>query len=224
MTRLAPFALLCSLLVACATAVPTVPNEREILALLAEAEQIESLRRALPQPAPGMSRRAELELHLENQKRLEGRLETYLARVKEYMDRTGDPRAARLWANEHLRLGDAYMNVLSRYERAIEMYQRALSVDPANEEARKRIDLAQSRRFVSIDAFAGIRDGMSESDVESRLGQPREDWIKHVRQDQRLFSVWIYPRSDGAAAAVYFDNGIVYHTNWNAAVSTEVDP
>ena len=49
------------------------------------------------------------------------------------------------------------------------------------------------------------------------MGLPREDWIKQVVQNNRIFSVWIYPKSDAGAAAIYFDNGVVYHTNWNAA-------
>ena len=54
-------------------------------------------------------------------------------------------------------------------------------------------------------------------DVRGLVGLPREDWIKQVVQNSRVYSVWIYPREDGGAAAVYFDNGVVYHTNWNAA-------
>ena len=49
------------------------------------------------------------------------------------------------------------------------------------------------------------------------VGLPREDWIKQVVQNNRVYSVWIYPKEDGGASAIYFDNGIVYHTNWNAA-------
>jgi len=45
----------------------------------------------------------------------------------------------------------------------------------------------------------------------------REDWIKQVIQKNRAYSVWIYPKRDGGASAIYFDNGVVYHTNWNAA-------
>jgi hypothetical protein len=36
-------------------------------------------------------------------------------------------------------------------------------------------------------------------------------------QNNRVYSVWIYPKEDGGASAIYFDNGVVYHTNWNAA-------
>ncbi|HVR43860.1 MAG TPA: hypothetical protein VMS56_10510 [Thermoanaerobaculia bacterium] len=202
---------------ACATALPTRPNDREWTSLWAEYQTVESLRRVLPQPPPGASRSEHVEIHLRNQQRLEPTLAPLLGRLREYHGRTGDPRAARLLANERIRLGDAYMSLLARYERAIELYRSALAVDPDNDDARRRLNMAQSRRFVSMDDFASVRAGMSEREVASRLGTPREDWIKHARQDDRLYSVWIFPREDGGAAAVYFDDGIVYHVNWNAA-------
>jgi len=58
---------------------------------------------------------------------------------------------------------------------------------------------------------------MKEDQVRQFIGLPREDWIKQVVQNGRVYSVWIYPKEDGGAAAVYFDNSVVYHTNWNAA-------
>ncbi|HEY0592758.1 MAG TPA: tetratricopeptide repeat protein [Thermoanaerobaculia bacterium] len=215
------------LLAACATrppGLPTQPNEKEWAALQAEYDTIQSLRAALPQPPAGATRRDLIDLHLQSQKQLEPRLEPFLARVREYLDRTGDARAARLLANEWIRLGDAYGNVLARHDRAIELYRRAAQIDPANTAVQARIDQAERRRYVSMDDFAGIRSGMREAEVERRIGIPREDWIKHLREGDRLFSVWIYPRSDGGAAAVYFENGVVYHTNWNAAAPGQASP
>ncbi|HEU5163062.1 MAG TPA: tetratricopeptide repeat protein [Thermoanaerobaculia bacterium] len=209
-----------ALLAGCATSaprLPTAPNEREWTALQSEYDAIASLRSALPQPPAGATRRQVLELHLENQKQLEPRLEAFLGRAREYLDRTGDARAARLLANEWIRLGDSYVAVLARHDRAIELYRRAAQIDPSNSAVQARIENAERRRYVSMDDFAAIRSGMREAEVERRMGIPREDWIKHLREGERLFSVWIYPRSDGGAAAVYFENGIVYHTNWNAA-------
>ncbi len=215
------------LLAACATTapgLPTQPNAAEWAALQAEYDAIQSLRAALPQPQAAATRREMIEVHLANQKQLEPRVEAFLGRAREYLDRTGDARAARLIANEWIRVGDSYMNVLARYERAIDLYRRAAQIDPSNSAVQARIDLAERRRFVSMDDFAGIRSGMREAEVERKIGIPREDWIKHLREGNRLFSVWIYPRSDGGAAAVYFENGVVYHTNWNAAAPGPASP
>ena len=65
--------------------------------------------------------------------------------------------------------------------------------------------------------FATVKTGMKEEEVRRIVGVPREDWIKQVVQNKRVYSVWIYPKADGGASAVYFDNGVVYHTNWNAS-------
>jgi hypothetical protein len=58
---------------------------------------------------------------------------------------------------------------------------------------------------------------MREPEVQALVGDPREDWIRQKIEGSRVFSVWIYPRRDGGAAAVYFEGGVVYHTNWDAA-------
>ena len=202
----------------CATAaLPTQPNDREWNELVGAWHRLEAARRALPQPPAGASRTETIQTHLENQKRLAREVDQFVDRTGEYYRRTGDPRAARLLANEKLRLGDTYTMVLSRHERAVELYREALALDPSLAEANERIAIAEAKRLVSMDGFASIRDGMREADVAARIGVPREDWIKHLRQDGRLYSVWIYVRPDGGAAAIYFEDGIVYHTNWNAA-------
>jgi tetratricopeptide (TPR) repeat protein len=143
----------------------------------------------------------------------------FIAKAEEYIHRTGDPRAIRILAIEKILLGDQYMNVLSRYDAAIELYRAALEIEPGNPDAQERIRLADERRYVNMAAFAKIKQGMKEQDVQTIVGLPREDWIKQVVQKNRVYSVWIYPKADGGASAIYFDNGIVYHTNWNAAVA-----
>jgi hypothetical protein len=109
------------------------------------------------------------------------------------------------------------MGVLSRYESAIDRYREALELQPDSVDAQQRIAMANEKRYVSMTNFANVKTGMKEDAVQRLIGLPREDWIKQVVQNSRVYSVWIYPKSDAGAAAVYFDNGVVYHTNWNAA-------
>ena len=145
----------------------------------------------------------------------------FLDKLHEYHDRTRDPRATPILAREKIIVGDDYMNLLARYDRAIDFYRAALEIDPASQEAQQKLALAESRRFVSMSAFATVKRGMKEQEVRTLIGVPREDWIKQVVQNSRVYSVWIYPKSDGGASAVYFDNGVVYHTNWNAAAAPQ---
>ena len=207
------------LLAACAPAgPPNRPNDREWSLLTADYQWIEGLR-ASAKPVPGgASRKEQIEVALENQRKIEPIYNTFVDKLSEYHERTGDPRAAKLLAREKIILGDEYMNVLSRYERALDLYRRALELDPGNSDALARIALAERRRYVVMESFAAVKKGMKEDEVRRLVGSPREDWIRQVVQNNRVYSVWIYPKADGGASAVYFDNGVVYHTNWNAAV------
>jgi len=208
------------LLAACTPAgPPTKPNDREWSLLSADYQWIQTLRDAQKAPPANAPRKAQIEAALENQQKLAAPYNAFIAKVEEYYERTTDPRAAALLAREKILLGDNYMNVLSRYEKALEMYRKALEFEPENADAQARIALVAKRRYVDMNAFAGVKTGMNEDTVRKAVGSPREDWIKQVVQNNRVYSVWIYPKADGGASAIYFDNGVVYHTNWNAAAS-----
>jgi tetratricopeptide (TPR) repeat protein len=216
MRNLLILALLATL--ACAPAgSPNRPSDREWALLTADYQWIQTLRNAQKRPSPTASRREQIETLLENHRKLEPAYVPFMDKTRDYFERTADPRAASLLATEKIILGDDYMSVLSRYDKALELYREALSIDPNNRDAQQRIALAEQKRFVSMQAFAGVAKGMKESEVRRIVGLPREDWIKQVVERNRVYSVWIYPRADGGASAIYFDNGEVYHTNWNAA-------
>lgn len=213
------FALLLLLtLVACAPAGPPPgPNDREWSLITADFQWMETMRKAQRQPAANASRKERIELLLENHKKLEPSYVAFIDKLRDYHDRTADPRAAQLLAREKIMLGDEYMTVLSRYDKALDLYREALQLQPDSVEAQQRIATAEQRRYVSMSAFANVKTGMKEEAVQGLVGLPREDWIKQVVQNKRVYSVWIYPKADGGASAIYFDNGVVYHTNWNAA-------
>ncbi|HUP47356.1 MAG TPA: hypothetical protein VNA04_01055 [Thermoanaerobaculia bacterium] len=217
MRRLLPF-LIPLVLAACISAGrPTRPNEREWSLLMADFQWIQTLRGAQREPPATAPRKEQIEARLENHRKIEPALVAFTDKLREYHDRTGDARAAAVLAKEKVLIADDYMNLLARYDRAIDFYRAALEIEPANDEARQKLALAERRRFVSMSAFAQVKGGMREQEVRSLIGLPREDWIKQVVQNNRVYAVWIYPKSDGGASAVYFDNGRVYHTNWNAA-------
>jgi hypothetical protein len=210
--------LLVLLLTACvASGPPQRPNDREWNLLMADYQWIQTLRDAQKEVPSSATRKEQIEVRLENHRKIEPTLVAFLDKLHEYHDRTRDPRATPILAREKIIVGDDFMNVLARYDRAIDSYRAALEIDPASQEARQKLALAESRRFVSMSAFASVKGGMREQEVRTLIGVPREDWIKQVVQNNRIYSVWIYPKSDGGASAVYFDNGVVYHTNWNAA-------
>ena len=183
----------------------------------ADYEWLQTLRKANPVPLPPATRKERIEAWLASERKLEPVYARFIERLEAYYTSTGDLRAAALFADEKVRMGDAYMNLLSRYDRAINMYRAALEVDPGNEAARRGLAQAEARRFVDATQFDRVANGMKEADVERILGLPREDWIRQKIEPGHVYSVWIYPRSDGGAAAVYFDAGVVYHRNWDAS-------
>ncbi|HET7705588.1 MAG TPA: tetratricopeptide repeat protein, partial [Thermoanaerobaculia bacterium] len=218
MSRTPALVTLALFLTACvASGPPTRPNDREWNLLMADYQWIQTLRGAQKDAPPTATRKEQIEARLENHRKIEPTLVAFLDKLREYHDRTRDPRAAPILAREKIIVADDYMNLLARYDRAIDYYRAALEIDPSNEEAKQKIALAEKRRYVSMSAFAAVKGGMKEQEVRALIGIPREDWIKQVVQNNRVYSVWIYPKSDGGASAVYFDNGVVYHTNWNAA-------
>ena len=217
--RVLPLLVLVAIAPAALAGLPKKPNQKEWTQIQNDYTWLETLRKSAPKVPDNASRKQQIEMTLESLKKLEPVYMPFLDKLREYYDRTHDLRAAKLYATEKIKLGDVYMNTLSRYDRAITMYNSALAVDPENEDAKARIAVAEGRRFIAMDVFGLVRKGMKELDVRQLVGTPREDWIKQVIQKGRVFSVWIYPKVDGGAAAIYFDNGVVYHTNWNAATA-----
>ena len=210
--------ILTLLLASCVSSAPAkAPNDHEWNLIEADYQWLQTLRSAQPKPPADASRKQQIETLLSNHSKVEQMYVSFIDKLDEYYKRTADPRAAALFAKEKIMLGDEYMTILSRYDRAIELYREALKYEAQNADALKKIGEAEQRRFVSMTAFAVVKQGMKEDDVRKLVGLPREDWIKQVVQNSRVYSVWIYPKSDGGASAIYFDNGVVYHTNWNAA-------
>ena len=80
-------------------------------------------------------------------KKLEPTYNAFMDKVHEYHERTADPRAASLLAREKIILGDEYMSVLSRYEKAIDLYREALELQPGSPDAQQRIALAEREAF-----------------------------------------------------------------------------
>jgi len=114
---LAPLLLI---LTACPSQAPVNrPNDREWNLLLADYQWIQTLRAAQKAPPAGATRKQEIEIALDNIRKLEPPYQVFTDKVSAYSKRTRDPRAAALLAGEKIYLGDEYMNVLSRYEQAI---------------------------------------------------------------------------------------------------------
>src|ERR1700724_890521 len=102
------------LLAACvSSAPPKEPNDREWNALGKDYEWIETLRKAQPALPATASRKLMIETSLENHRKIETVYVAFTDKLKEYFDRTHDPRAAALMAREKVIMGDGHMSLLS---------------------------------------------------------------------------------------------------------------
>src|SRR5215472_1423292 len=121
---------------ACATpGPPTQPNDREWNQLAADYQWLDNLRNAQPKPPANVSRKQQIEQMIANLQKIEPVYNSFQEKVREYYDRTHDPRAAQVLAREKIILGDEYL-VISRYERALDLYRSAAQIDPSNNDAK----------------------------------------------------------------------------------------
>lgn len=199
----------------CASSVARQPEVDPWRELQAQYQTIEAIRAAHPIPSSG--RREQVEVLVERQRRLEPIYAPFISALRAYAQQTSDPRARTLYARERVLIGDEYATYLARYDRAIQIYRNALEMDPDNQTIRNRLAFAESRLFLSPRLFTEIQPGLTEAKVIDLIGYPRVDWVRETIRNGRVYSVWIYPKEDGGAAAVYFDDGVLYHKNWEAA-------
>jgi tetratricopeptide (TPR) repeat protein len=127
--------------------------------------------------------------------------------------------AIRMKSDEDLLLARDYIEQAGDYRRAIEIYETALAADPENARLRAALAQAKARRYVSLERFALVKEGMTPDDVRRLLGPPN---LQDVRAyPERSVTAWFYPKdASGAAAAVWFrEDGPaseVYQVDFNA--------
>lgn len=209
------------LMTACASAPTPPPPDQRWVELRAQWETIEAMRGAHPIPAG--DRRSQIEALARRQKKIEPVYLPFIASLRAYAEETADPRALSLYARERMLMGDEYAEYLARYDRAIEIYRSALAIDPSNKAVLDRIASAEARAFIDQQRFYRVQPGMTEAEVVEVVGYPRVDWMRETVRNGRVYSVWIYPKEDGGAAAIYFDNGVCYHKNWTAAHASDTE-
>jgi tetratricopeptide (TPR) repeat protein len=136
--------------------------------------------------------------------------------------------ALRMKSDEEMVQARAYIEQGGDYQRAIEIYEAALSVDPGNAALRRELASARALRYMTPERFARAKEGMSPREVRQLLGQPN---LHNVREyADRGVTAWFYPKgASGAAAAIWFHREpgaaepTVYMLDFNA-VSTEQAP
>jgi hypothetical protein len=111
--------------------------------------------------------------------------------------------AIRMKSDEDILLGRVFIEQGGDFQRAIEIYEGALGLDPTYEPLRNALEEARARRYVSREAFDGVKERMSDEEVRKLLGQPN---LHNIREyDEHGVVGWFYPKDEtGAAAGVWF--------------------
>lgn len=104
------------------------------------------------------------------------------------------------------------------YDRATEYYRSALRTNPRLAEARSELALAEQRRFVTPEALATLRAGMSPEEVRERLGHPLPGWSRSMRRGDSVIDSWYYRRRDGGVAAVFFQNRRLFAAEFDGPI------
>src|SRR5436190_384603 len=112
---------------------------------------------------------------------------------------------------------DREWTLLSADYQWIQTLRAAQKPIPPGAPRKQQIEIVLENRQKLAPTYDAFLAKVEEYHDRRIVGFPREDWIKQVVQNGRVYAVWIYPKADGGASAIYFDNGVVYHTNWNAA-------
>lgn len=126
-------------------------------------------------------------------------------------------QAFRMKSDLDMLLAREYIVKGGDYERAIQIYEQALAVDPDNPELQAALEEAQANRYMSKARFDRVEQGMTEQQVAAAIGRPN---VRNVREFDGEVIAWFYPKSPQRdAAAVWFrpDRGRleVYKVNFD---------
>ena len=125
-------------------------------------------------------------------------------------------------AEEDILIAQEYIDRGGDYQRAIEIYNNSLNIDPDSKLLQEALSQALALRYMSKERFSKVKKGMTESEVRKLIGTPK---ASNVREFEQAVLGWFYPKAptaDGTqtAAGVFFQkrDGVykVYKADFDA--------
>lgn len=111
--------------------------------------------------------------------------------------------AIRMKSDEDILLAREYIEEGGDYRRAIEIYETALAADPDNPRLRRELEATKARRYMTLQRFSQVKEGMTQDEVRRLLGSPNLQDVRNY--PERGVTAWFYPKdATGAAAAIWF--------------------
>ena len=174
-------------------------------------QELDAKRRALAAPATATPPPAALE---QRRREIQQQTDEFNRRLIDFINADppveGEPlnerqlAALRLKSDEDILRAREFIERGGDYQGAIAIYEDALAVDPENPRLKEELAQARTRRYMTAELFAQVKEGMSEVEVRAILGQPN---VHNVRDyPERGVVAWFYPKgASGAAAAVWFE-------------------
>jgi hypothetical protein len=112
--------------------------------------------------------------------------------------------ALRMKSDEDLALAREHVAKGGDYERAAEICEAALAVDPDNDLLKEELAKIRAARFMTSERFFTARKGMTPAEVREALGAPNPHNVRAY--PERGIEAWFYPKDEsGAAAGVWFE-------------------
>lgn len=156
-----------------------------------------------------------------------GRLVDYIngAEIVEGQKPTGDAlESIRMKSGEDLVLAREYIEKGGEFQRAIDILEQSLAIDPDNADLKRELEQAKAHRYPTPEEWARLKKGMTEKEVRDILGPVNLRNIKDY-PDKGVVA-WFYKKEAGGAAAVFFDKKKggelhAYDLKWEAVKAGE---
>lgn len=133
--------------------------------------------------------------------------------------------AFRMKSSEDLVLAMEWIEEGGDWKRAQDIVERALEIDPENQELKDRLAWIEEMRFITKERFSQLEKGMTQEQVRELVGPVN---LRNVREFPGDRVGWFYrkdPDTEGGAAGVFFqkERGVwkVYQLDYDAIETAE---
>jgi tetratricopeptide (TPR) repeat protein len=110
----------------------------------------------------------------------------------------------------------AHITEMGNYKKAVEVFNDALALDPGNAEITALRDQASALRFMTQERFDTVTKKMTYEEVMAICGVANpKHIIEEIKRGKSLVG-WFYPTVNKSAVGIYFQEGLVYKTKFDA--------
>jgi small-conductance mechanosensitive channel len=92
-------------------------------------------------------------------------------------------------------------------------YFEAVSA-PIPAELTQELEQAKSLRYLTKERFDQVKKGMTEAEVKAVTGTPFYANVRENKVRGKTIVSWLFNRSDGGVAGIFFEKGKVYSSEW----------